>query len=83
MFVMAARALKAAEVWESNTTASSPSALDSYTDYNQISNYAANDIAALVSAGLIKGDSQQQLTPTAHSTRAEAAMLIYRIMMQK
>jgi hypothetical protein len=80
MFVMAARALKAAEGWTSDTITAS--VLDDFTDHSQISAYAADDIAALAAAGLIKGDALQQLKPTAHSTRAEAAMLIYRILMR-
>ncbi len=81
MFVMTARALKAAGVWKSSTVTSSD--LDYFTDLNQISSYAADDITKLVAAGLIKGDAQQQLKPAAQSTRAEAAMLIYRILIQK
>ncbi|WNS43305.1 S-layer homology domain-containing protein [Paenibacillus sp. MMS20-IR301] len=54
-----------------------------FTDHHQISSYAADDIAALAAEGLIKGDALQQLMPIAHSTRAEASMLIYRILMQQ
>ncbi len=81
MFVMAARALKAAEGWKVETIPTS--VLDSFTDRNRISGYAAEDIATLTAAGLIKGDARQQLLPAAPSTRAEAAMLIYRILEQQ
>lgn len=81
MFVMAARALEAAEGWKQG--AITASGLDSFTDHDQIAGYAADDIAALAAAGLIKGDARQQLKPTAYSTRAEAAVLIYRILMRK
>lgn len=80
MFVMAARALQAAEVWNPGTIPAS--GLDSFTDRHLINIDAADDIAALAAAGLIKGDGRQQLKPTAYSTRAEAAMLIYRILMR-
>lgn len=81
MFVMAARALKAAEVWNPGTIPAS--GLDGFTDRHLITIDAADDIAALAAAGLIMGDSRQQLKPTAYSTRAEAAVLIYRILMRK
>nr|WP_246354376.1 bacterial Ig-like domain-containing protein [Paenibacillus phytohabitans] len=81
MFVMAARALKAAEVWNPGTIPAS--GLNGFTDRHLITIDAADDIAALAAAGLIKGDGRQQLNPTAYSTRAEAAMLIYRILMRK
>lgn len=80
MFVMAVRALKAAEEWKSVATA--PAALDGFKDYKQIAEYAAEDIASLVATGLIKGDAGQKLNPTAATTRAEAAMLIYRMLTQ-
>ena len=81
MFVMVVRALKAAGKLSPVPASSSP--LVVFTDHNQIAEYAAEDIAELVAAGFIKGNGQQQLTPTAPSSRAEAAMLIYRILMQK
>ncbi|WHY17220.1 bacterial Ig-like domain-containing protein [Paenibacillus sp. G2S3] len=81
MFVMVARALKAAGKLSSTPSSSTP--LVDFTDHNQIAQYAVNDVAVLVAAGLIKGEAQQQLMPTTHSTRAEAAMLIYRILIQK
>ncbi|WP_342421115.1 bacterial Ig-like domain-containing protein [Paenibacillus sp. FSL E2-0178] len=81
MFVMAARALKATEVWNPGTIPAS--GLDGFTDRHLITIDAADDIAALAAAGLIKGDGRQQLKPTANSTRAEAAVLIYRILMRK
>ncbi|MNT64601.1 Endo-1,4-beta-xylanase A precursor [compost metagenome] len=77
---MTLRALKAAGDW---TPAAIPAAaINSFTDYNSISGYAADDIAALAAAGFIKGDAKQQMNPAAPSTRAEAAVLIYRILMQ-
>lgn len=78
MFVMAARALRAAGVWESGITASLETA--AFKDQSRISGYAANDIAALLAAGMIKGDSRQQLNPAAQTTRSEAAMLIFRML---
>lgn len=78
MFVMAARALRAAGGM--NPGENNSSVLEGFTDHRQIAGYAADDIAALAAAGLVKGDARQQLMPAASSTRAEAAMLIYRML---
>ncbi|MEK4850121.1 bacterial Ig-like domain-containing protein [Paenibacillus sp. FSL H7-0756] len=78
MFVMAARALRAVE--RMNPGENTSSVLKGFTDHQQIASYAADDIAAMAAAGLVKGDAQQQLMPAASSTRAEAAMLIYRML---
>ncbi len=81
MFVMTLRALKADGAW---TPATVPAAaISSFIDYSRISGYAADDIAAMAAAGFIKGDGNQQMNPAAPSTRAEAAVLIYRILMKE
>lgn len=81
MFVMTHRALKAAGAWQTDNA--SAAALSLFTDRSLVADYAADDLAALAAAGLVKGDARQQLNPAALSTRAEAAMLIYRILMQE
>ncbi|WP_342478914.1 bacterial Ig-like domain-containing protein [Paenibacillus sp. FSL H7-0350] len=78
MFVMTARALRAVE--RMNPGENTSSVLKGFTDHQQIASYAADDIAALTAAGLVKGDAQEHLMPAASSTRAEAAMLIYRML---
>lgn len=79
MFVMTVRALKAAGILQGDSAASS--ALSSFADRAEIASYAAGDIAVLAEAGFIKGDAGGQLNPSKLSTRAEAAVLIYRILM--
>nr|WP_281257757.1 S-layer homology domain-containing protein [Paenibacillus donghaensis] len=61
-----------------SAVASVPAA--SFSDQNHIALYAAEDIAAPAAAGYLQGDTRQQLNPTAYSTRAEAAVLLYRIL---
>ncbi len=53
--------------------------LRQYADSAQIAAYAADSIAALTAAGIVTG-SDGAVKPQASSTRAEAAVLIYKIM---
>ncbi|MCL6458344.1 MAG: S-layer homology domain-containing protein, partial [Gorillibacterium sp.] len=55
-----------------------PTDLKSMTDKDQVSAYAIDDAAALVKAGLIQG-SGGKLNPLSESTRAEIAMIMYKI----
>ena len=50
-----------------------------FEDAKDISGYANTAVTGFVAAGLITGD-QQFLRPLAHATRAEIAVLLYRIM---
>ncbi|MCR8631289.1 S-layer homology domain-containing protein [Paenibacillus radicis (ex Xue et al. 2023)] len=75
MIVLISRALKQAGKWSSSGTADD---LASFTDKSKVAAYAANDIAAMVSAGVVEG-SGNLLNPTGNATRAEAAVLLYRI----
>lgn len=75
MMVLAVRALKAAnkvlpkgEIKDITT----------FEDGYKLSNYAVEDVAALIKSGLIKGDGKK-LNPSKLATRAEAAVFIYRI----
>jgi hypothetical protein len=77
MFVMAARALEAAGVWEADSISSVE--LNKFNDQASISAYAANDIAAMVEARLVQGDARGHINPLSNASRAEAAALIYRI----
>ncbi|MNE65456.1 hypothetical protein D3C80_1609370 [compost metagenome] len=78
---MTARALRAAGALTSSNEA--PIELARFNDYDRIAGYALEDITALTAAGFITGDPQQLLNPTASSSRAEAAMLIFRILMSR
>ncbi|WP_283653784.1 leucine-rich repeat protein [Paenibacillus sp. RC334] len=57
---------------------SSTAALESFSDRADIANYAAASLAALVQEGLITG-SDGKIAPKAPTTRAEAAVFLYRI----
>ncbi len=76
MMVLTARALeisgKLKPVQETSTI------LDQYSDKAGIAVYAVESTATLVSEKLITG-SEGRLNPVGHTTRAEAAVLLYRI----
>ncbi len=52
--------------------------LDKFKDKDTITSYAQNSIAVLVKEGLIKG-SDNTINPKGNTTRAEIAVLLYRI----
>ena len=52
--------------------------LDKFTDKAFIASYAVNGIASVVKEGLIVG-SGSTINPIGSTTRAEAAVLLYRI----
>ncbi|TXK82486.1 fibronectin type III domain-containing protein [Paenibacillus sp. N3.4] len=76
MFVIAARAMRVAELLNSSVASSN---LNSFVDNSDIAAYASGDMAAMLQNGLIQGDDSKKLNPHANTTRAEAAVLIYRI----
>ncbi|MEI7028146.1 S-layer homology domain-containing protein [Paenibacillus sp. y28] len=75
MMVLLSRALGKAGAWQG---AGMESDLNAFQDKDNIAAYAANDIAALVNAGLVEG-SDNQLNPQGSTTRAESAVLLYRL----
>lgn len=78
MFMIVAKALRTTGVWGASNEALTE--LNTFTDRNSVSSYAKNDVAQLVKAGLVKGDSKGKLNPLSHSTRAESAIIIYNVM---
>ncbi|UQZ36154.1 cellulosome anchor protein [Paenibacillus sp. PK3_47] len=52
--------------------------LRKYSDWAELSAYAAEDVAAMVKEGLVSG-SGTALSPKAYANRAEAAVIMYRI----
>lgn len=54
------------------------SELDKFTDKSLISDYALNSVATLVNEGLIEG-SNNEINPKGNTTRAEAAVFLYKI----
>ncbi|EPR13759.1 leucine-rich repeat protein [Ruminiclostridium papyrosolvens] len=75
MFTLTARALKLAGKLNDEH---SMKVLDSYKDQATIASFALEDTAALVEEGIIKG-SGSMLTPLKNATRAEAAVMLYKI----
>jgi hypothetical protein len=51
-----------------------------FSDANAIKSWAKADINALSAAGLMNGDGNGHLTPTAVTSRAQAAVMIYNMM---
>ncbi|MNE69009.1 Endo-1,4-beta-xylanase A precursor [compost metagenome] len=72
--VIAARALKAA----GKAATSSSGSLNAYPDAAQVAGYAADSVSLLVEAGIVAGKSGL-LAPKDTLTRAEAAVIVYRI----
>lgn len=75
MAVMAEKALKAAG---KETDRDQEDSLSPFKDASLIAGYAQDSIAALVQSGLIQGHDNR-IDPQGSTTRAEAAVLLYRI----
>lgn len=56
----------------------SPDALNGFSDQDQVASYAKESIGSLVSGGIVIGN-ENRLNPTGPITRAETAVLMYRI----
>lgn len=76
MMVIAAKALK---VVNKLTVSGSAGDLSSYSDRKEVAKYAVDSVAALVRAGIVQGDGTS-IHPDAATTRAEAAVMIFRIL---
>ena len=74
MMVIISRAMKLINKISSTSGAN----LDNFIDKNKVASYAAEDVALLVKDGLVKG-SNNEINPLDNTTRAEAAVLIYRM----
>lgn len=74
MMVMTARALEAS----GKRIQGKKEDLAGYQDAAKVADYAATSVAGLISQGLIQG-SNGLIHPHSHATRAETAVLIYRI----
>ncbi|MBA2942621.1 S-layer homology domain-containing protein [Paenibacillus sp. CGMCC 1.16610] len=75
MMVLLARAMGAAGMQIAN---GAPSDLEAFSDKSHVASYAVNHIAALMKSGFVEG-SGSMLNPTGYATRAEAAVMLYRI----
>lgn len=74
MMVLAARTLNVA-----GKTLSTEDVVNHFTDADSISEYAQESIATLVNSGIVKGMSNGQIALNKSSTRAEAALIVYRM----
>lgn len=72
MMTMTARAMEASGIILSVET------LDGFTDSGDVSSYASNAVAKLIKAGIVTG-SGERLNPNGKTTRAEAAVILYRL----
>lgn len=54
--------------------------LSAFSDNGNIADYAASHVSAMVAEGLIKGNADGTINPLGNTTRAEAAVIMYRIL---
>ena len=52
-----------------------------FDDWGEVSEYARESIASMIEAGIINGISETELAPKASATRAQAAVMIYKVML--
>ena len=75
MMVLTERALRMLKKYEVQGSASE---LDKFSDKSLVADYAVEGVASIVKEGLIIG-SGGRLNPLGSTTRAEAAVFLYRI----
>ncbi len=62
-----------------NLAEADASVLESFSDKALLADYAAADVAAMVNAGIVKGNADGTVNPLGNTTRAEAAIIMSRI----
>ncbi|WP_342476827.1 S-layer homology domain-containing protein [Paenibacillus sp. FSL H7-0350] len=75
MMVLTERALKLEKKLNTQGTAAD---LQKFSDKSKVASYAVNSVAAMVKEGLIQG-SGNKINPAGNTTRAEAAVFLYRL----
>ncbi len=80
MMVIIERALKTAKVTGKLTTDTGKS-LNSFTDMENISDYATNSVDYLIKKGIVSGDGMN-INPRSNTKRAEVAALLYKLLEQ-
>jgi len=75
MMTLAARALSVAEI---NVKAGSQADLAKFKDSSKIASFAVESVATLVKNGIVTGDGAN-VNPRGNATRAETAMIIYKL----
>ncbi|MBE7025252.1 MAG: hypothetical protein E7408_04260 [Ruminococcaceae bacterium] len=76
MMVIAARGMRLKKALDEG---SPTEFLQSFSDNALIADYAVADIAAMVRAGIVQGNADGTVNPKGNTTRAEAAVIMYRI----
>jgi len=74
--VMVARALKIAN---KITTTGSYADISRFNDASEVADYAVESIAILVKEGIIVGNPNNTINPKGNATRAETAVILYRV----
>ncbi len=75
MMVLAERALK---LEKKLNQLGAEADLDQFADKSEVASYAVNSVAAMMKEGLIEG-GDNKVNPTGNTTRAEAAVILYRL----
>jgi hypothetical protein len=75
MMVMVERAIRIAR---KNLSVTSAVDMNKFSDFVNVASYAKDSITTLIQQGLVEGDGQN-LHPTGNTTRAEAAVLLYKL----
>jgi len=74
MMVICARGMRAVKELSAGNTN-----IEGFTDFASIADYAVADIAAMVKSNMIKGNADGTINPLGNATRAEAAVIMSRI----
>ncbi|MFD0678192.1 MULTISPECIES: immunoglobulin-like domain-containing protein [unclassified Paenibacillus] len=80
MVVIAVRALNRLDGSKFQAIAETVSLDQRFTDGSKVSDWAKGEVAAAVKSGIVEGNEQKQFNPDALGTRAEAAVMILRIL---
>lgn len=78
MIVLIDRAMK---LYEKSKTLGDANELQKFVDASSVAGYATNSVSAMIQEGIIKGDGIN-INPESNATRAEAAVIIYRMYMK-
>lgn len=76
MMTICARGMKLAQ----KLMAAEASVLDAFHDKMNVADYALESVSAMIQSGIIKGDDAGYLNPTGNTRRAEAAVIMERIL---
>ncbi|MBE7062450.1 MAG: hypothetical protein E7390_01490 [Ruminococcaceae bacterium] len=76
LMVICARGLRIAGKMDGEGTGD----LGQFSDAESIADYAKDDVAAMVGAGVVKGNADGTVNPLGNATRAEAAVIMQRIL---